>query len=179
MALYQHEKNNDINIIAAGSLLGVKLSGPGSFPVGKVNFLNLFPLTFMEFLDGMGESRYRQTIEDLYEPVLLSEAFHIHLCDLLRQYYFTGGMPEPVKHFAETGNASETRQIQEEILKSFIMDFAKHAPASDISKLTQIWDSIPKHLAKENKKFVFSNEKAIPFYEKFGFKKRFHVLQNS
>jgi predicted AAA+ superfamily ATPase len=109
----------------------------------------------------------------------LTEAFHIHLIDLLRRYYFVGGMPEAVKHFAETGNGWETRKTQEEIIKSYVLDFAKHAPATDIPKLTQIWDSyvldfakhapatdipkltriwdsIPKHLARENKKFVFS-----------------------
>jgi len=153
---YFAEKRNDIHIIAAGSLLGVKLSARGSFPVGKVNFLHLFPMTFMEFLDGMGEFRYRQLLDNVSEPIPLSEAFHFHLIDLLRQYYFTGGMPEAVKHFAETGNGPETREIQEEIIKSYIMDFAKHAPAFDIPKLTLIWDSIPKHLAKENKKFIFS-----------------------
>lgn len=152
---YFNEKRNDIHIMAAGSLLGVKLSAPGSFPVGKVNFLCLFPMTFMEFLDAKGESRYRKLIENVNEPIPLSEAFHAHLTDLLRQYYFTGGMPEAVKHFAETGNGPETRQIQEEIIRSYLMDFAKHAPASDIPKLTRIWDSIPGHLAKENKKFVF------------------------
>ena len=153
---YFNEKRNDIHIVAAGSLLGVKLSAPGSFPVGKVNFLRLFPMTFMEFLDAMGESRYRRLIGNMSEPVPLPEAFHDRLTDLLRQYYFTGGMPEAVRHFAETGSASEIRQIQEEIIRSYIMDFAKHAPASDIPKLTLIWDSIPGHLAKENRKFVFS-----------------------
>jgi len=137
-------------------LLGVKLSTPGSFPVGKVNFLHLFPMTFMEFLDGVGESRYRRLLENVSKPVPLSEALHVRLIDLLRQYYFVGGMPEAVNHFAETANVRETRQIQQEIIKSYIMDFAKHAPASDIPKLTLLWDSIPKHLAKENKKFVFS-----------------------
>ncbi len=153
---YFEERRSDIHIVAAGSLLGVKLSAPGSFPVGKVNFLHLFPMTFMEFLDGMGESRYRRLLENLSNPVPITEALHVHLIDLLRQYYFVGGMPEAVNHFAETRNGRETRQIQEEIIKSYIMDFAKHAPASDIPKLTLIWDSIPKHLAKENKKFVFS-----------------------
>jgi predicted AAA+ superfamily ATPase len=153
---YFEESKNDIHIVAAGSLLGVKLSAPGSFPVGKVNFLHLFPMTFMEFLDGMGESRYRKMIENINEPIPLTKTFHDHLIDLLRKYYFVGGMPEAVKHFAETGNGSETRQIQKEIIKSYIMDFAKHAPPSDIPKLTQIWESIPKHLAKENKKFIFS-----------------------
>jgi predicted AAA+ superfamily ATPase len=86
----------------------------------------------------------------------LTEAFHIHLIDLLRRYYFVGGMPEAVKHFAEKGNGREIREIQQEIIKSYVLDFAKHAPAADIPKLTRIWDSIPKHLAKENKKFVFS-----------------------
>jgi len=101
------------------------------------------------------ESRYRRLLENVSKPISLSEAFHIHLIDLLRQYYFVGGMPEAVNHFVETTNGQEVRRIQEEIIKSYIMDFAKHAPASDIPKLTQLWNSIPKHLAKENKKFVF------------------------
>lgn len=153
---YFEERRKDVHIIAAGSLLGLKLSAPGSFPVGKVNFLDLFPMTFMEVLDGIGESRYRQLLENLDEPVPLPGAFHSHLIDLLLKYYFTGGMPEAVGHFAETGSGQETRQIQEEIIKSYVMDFAKHAPAFEIPKLTRIWDSIPKQLARENKKFVFS-----------------------
>jgi uncharacterized protein len=153
---YFEEKRKDIHIAAAGSLLGVKLSSPGSFPVGKVNFLHLFPMNFMEFLDSMGESRYRQLIEKVSEPIPLSEAFHLHLTDLLRQYYFVGGMPEAVNHFAETAKVREVREIHEEIIKSYTLDFAKHAPTSDIPKLTLLWDSIPIHLAKENKKFTFS-----------------------
>jgi predicted AAA+ superfamily ATPase len=153
---YFAEQKNDVHIAAAGSLLGVKLSGPGSFPVGKVNFLHLYPLTLLEFLDAMGESRYRKLLKDVDSPIPLAEAFHSHLIDMLRRYYFVGGMPEAVKNFAETGNARETREIQEEIIKSYVLDFAKHAPAADIPKLTLIWDYIPKHLAKENKKFVFS-----------------------
>jgi len=89
-----------------------------TFPVGKVNFLHLFPMTFMEFLDGMGESRYRRLLEKITKPIPLSEAFHVHLVDLLRKYYFVGGMPEAVNHFAETDSGRETRQIQEEIIKS-------------------------------------------------------------
>jgi predicted AAA+ superfamily ATPase len=153
---YFAEQKSDVHIAAAGSLLGVKMSGPGSFPVGKVNFLSLYPLTFLEFLDAMGESRYRKLIEAIAEPAPLAEAFHSHLIDLLRRYYFIGGMPEAVEHFAATGNGPAVREIQEEIIKSYILDFAKHAPATDIPKLTQIWDSIPGHLARENKKFVFS-----------------------
>ncbi len=153
---YFAEKKDDIHVVAAGSLLGVKLSRPGSFPVGKVNFLHLYPMTFLEFLDAMGESRYRELLEDIERPDPLPEAFHLHLIDLLRQYYFVGGMPECVGCFSETGNAPETRKIQEEIIKSYVLDFAKHALPADIPKLTQVWDSIPRHLARENKKFVFS-----------------------
>jgi predicted AAA+ superfamily ATPase len=153
---YFAEQKNDVHIAAAGSLLGLKLSSPGSFPVGKVNFLHLYPLTFLEFLDAMEESRYRKLLKDVDPTTPLAEAFHSHLIDMLSRYYFIGGMPEAVKHFAETGNARETREIQEEIIKSYVFDFAKHAPSADIPKLTLIWDSIPKHLARENKKFVFS-----------------------
>jgi uncharacterized protein len=163
---YFTEQEGGIHLAAAGSLLGLKMSRPGSFPVGKVNFLQLWPMTFLEFLDAAGESRYREIIESIAASDLhlasrqdlapLPEAFHLHLVDRLRDYYFCGGMPEAVKHFTETRNAEETRQIQKEIIRSYVLDFAKHAPAADIPKLSLIWNSIPQHLARENKKFVFS-----------------------
>ena len=153
---YFEEKRKDIHIAAAGSLLGVKLSSPGSFPVGRVNFLTLYPMSFFEFIDGVGESRYRKLLENLSAPVPLSGAFHTHLIDLLRQYYFVGGMPEAVNHFAKTTNGREVREIQQGIIRSYMLDFAKHAPTPDIPKLTLLWDSIPRHLAKQNKKFIFS-----------------------
>jgi len=153
---YFAEQKPDVHLAAAGSLLGVKMSGPGSFPVGKVNFLRLYPMTFSEFLTAMDESRYRELLERVDTFVPLTEAFHLHLIDLLRRYYFVGGMPEAVKHFAGGGKALEIREIQREIVKSYVLDFAKHAPAADIPKLSQLWESIPRHLAKENKKFVFS-----------------------
>jgi hypothetical protein len=93
---YFAEQKNNVHIAAAGSLLGVKLSVPGSFPVGKVNFLYLYPMTFLEFLDAMGESRYRKLLENIDAPVPIAEAFHLHLIDMLRCYYFVGGMPEAV-----------------------------------------------------------------------------------
>jgi predicted AAA+ superfamily ATPase len=153
---YFQEKANAYHIAAAGSLLGVKMSVPGSFPVGKVNFLDLQPMTFLEFLSAMGAERYRKLLEDRtsFEP--LPEAIHGDLIDLLRKYYFVGGMPEAVKHFAEGDSVHVVREIQHEIMNSYVLDFAKHAPASDIPKLTLVWESIPKHLARENKKFVFS-----------------------
>ncbi|MCP4682046.1 MAG: ATP-binding protein [Desulfobacterales bacterium] len=153
---YFEERENGFHIAAAGSLLGVKMSSSGSFPVGKVNFLYLHPMTFMEFLNAMDEDRYRRLLEsvDLFIPI--SEAFHNELIRLLCQYYIVGGMPEAVKCFTDTKDADEVRRVQEEIINSYVLDFAKHAPAVDIPKLTLVWESIPKHLAKENKKFIFS-----------------------
>ena len=113
-------------------------------------------MTFLEFLDALGESRYGKLLEDLERPDYLPEAFHSHLIDLLRHYYFVGGMPECVKYFSETRDALEVRRIQDEIIKSYVLDFAKHAPPADIPKLTLVWESIPRHLARENKKFIFS-----------------------
>jgi uncharacterized protein len=153
---YFAEQKNDVHIVAAGSLLGVKMSRPGSFPVGKVNFFQLYPMTFMEFLDAIGEYRYKEFLEKVDAFFPLTEAFHSHLIDLLHSYFFVGGMPEAVRHFAEGGKGLEVREIQSEIIKSYVLDFVKHAPAADIPKLSLIWESIPKHLAKENKKFVFS-----------------------
>ncbi len=153
---YFSEKRPDIHIAAAGSLLGIKLSAPGSFPVGKVNFLYLYPMTFLEFLDAMGEGRYRRLIENHEGLEPLTAAFHTHLTDLLHRYNFVGGMPEAVKHYAGPGDVQDVREIQREIVTSYTLDFAKHAATPDIPKLSMLWDSIPKHLARENKKFVFS-----------------------
>ena len=152
---YFQEQASALHVAAAGSLLGLMLSRPGSFPVGKVNFFELHPLSFQEFLEAMGKPRYARLLEETeVEP--LPAAIHAELIDLLRKYYFVGGMPEAVRHFAETGDLEDTREIHREILDSYVLDFAKHAPSSDIPKLGLIWESIPRHLAKENKKFIFS-----------------------
>jgi predicted AAA+ superfamily ATPase len=116
---YFAEKKAHIHLAAAGSLLGIKMSDPGSFPVGKVNFLRLYPMTFVEFLDAMGETQYRSLLENVNSHEPLSEAFHSHFIDLLRYYYFVGGMPEAVKHFAKNGDGFETREIQKEIVSSY------------------------------------------------------------
>ena len=152
---YFQEQANSYHVAAAGSLLGISLSRPGSFPVGKVSFLDLHPMSFPEFLHAMGKERYATLLgETNIEP--LPDAIHADLVELLRKYYFVGGMPEAVRHFAETGDLRATRQIHREILDSYVLDFAKHAPSSDFPKLGLIWDSIPRHLARENKKFIFS-----------------------
>lgn len=156
---YFQEQAPEYHLAAAGSLLGVKLSSPGSFPVGKVNFLDLHPLTFLEFLDALGESRYRKVLEETRDIVPYAKPFHQDLIDLLHQYYFVGGMPEAVNCFAQKRDPEEVRQIQREVIDSYVLDFAKHAPTSDIPKLTLIWDSLPAHLARENRKFIFSTLK--------------------
>lgn len=153
---YFNEKANEYHIAAAGSLLGIKLAKPKSFPVGKVNFLNMYPLTFLEFLDAVNRSELRSLIESTSEFTPYPAPFHHELTDLLRVYYYVGGMPEAVQFFAEANDFLGVREIQKEIVNSYILDFAKHAPSQDIPKLSQIWDSIPIQLGRENKKFVFS-----------------------
>lgn len=153
---YFEEQANTFHIVAAGSLLGVKLSTPKSFPVGKVNFLDLYPMTFLEFLTAIGKSEYRKLLEGLEKISPLAEPLHEELIDLLRRYYFIGGMPEAVRYYAEQKDIFEVRKIHKEVLNSYILDLAKHAPSSDIPRLTDIWNSIPAQLAKENKKFMFS-----------------------
>ena len=153
---YFQEKASEYIIAAAGSLLGVKLSSPKSFPVGKVNFLDLQPMTFYEFLNGMGESGLREYLENLEQIEPLPEAFHLQLVDLLRRYYFCGGMPESVHCMAEEDSLEEVRKVHREIITSYTLDFAKHAKSTDIPKLSHIWDSIVEQLARENKKFMFS-----------------------
>lgn len=156
---YFQENAGGLHVAAAGSLLGVHMSRPGSFPVGKVNFLDLDPMSFVEFVRALGKPRYAELLAEQAEPQPLPQAVHLDLVDLLRKYLFVGGMPEAVRHFAETGHAAQTRDIHREILDSFVLDFAKHAPPPDIPKLGLIWDSVPGHLARENKKFMFSGVK--------------------
>jgi predicted AAA+ superfamily ATPase len=153
---YFSEQAAEYHIAAAGSLIGITLSRPRSFPVGKVNFLDMYPLTFLEFLDALGKSGLRRLIEIKNDFNPFSQPFHDELVDLLGKYFFVGGLPEPVKLFVETGNLSDVRSNQKDIIDSYLLDFSKHAITSDIPKLTMIWDSIPSQLAKENKRFVFS-----------------------
>ena len=153
---YFQEQANEFHIAAAGSLLGVKLSQPMSFPVGKVNFLDLRPMSFPEFLDAVGESRYRKLVEKKMDDGPFAQTFHEDLVELLKRYYFVGGMPEAVACYARSRDLSEVRVIQKEILNAYVLDFAKHAPTTDIPKLMQVWDSIPAQLARENRKFQFT-----------------------
>ena len=153
---YFCEDAPEYSVAAAGSLLGVKLSGARGFPVGKVHFCHLYPMSFFEFLDAIGRSMLRSTLETIgtFEPI--ADPYHEDLVALLKLYLFIGGMPKPVLRYVETQDLNLVREAQEDILKSYIRDFAKHAPPLLVMKIAQIWDSIPVHLGKENKKFVFS-----------------------
>jgi hypothetical protein len=153
---YFNEEAPQYHIVSAGSLLGVKLSAPKSFPVGKVTMLPLYPMTLQEFLTAVGESRYREFLENISVVEPLPLPFHEELVKLLMIYYFVGGMPEAVANYANSKSFEKVRSIQNDILKSYMLDFAKHAPSPDIPKLSLIWDSIPVHLSHENKKFVFT-----------------------
>lgn len=140
-------------IAVAGSLLGVALNAGVSFPVGKVTFLDLHPLSFREFLLAMGEDALEKSVAD--SDFDMMGVFKERYEDLLRIYYFTGGMPEAVSTYVETNDFSRVRQVQQDILEAYQGDFAKHAGATVGERCRLVFDSIPRHLAKENKKFVY------------------------
>jgi len=156
---YFNEEANEYHIVSAGSLLGVKLKGKNGFPVGKVNFLDLKPLSFFEFLDAAGEERLRKMFEGLDNLEPINESLHEKAITLLKQYFIVGGMPEAVKMFVAEKNFDQVRKVQQSIVDAYVLDFAKHASPSDVMKITTIWESIPNQLAKENKKFIFSQIK--------------------
>jgi uncharacterized protein len=144
------------HIVAAGSLLGVKLTQPRSFPVGKVTILTLHPMSFKEYLDACGDTAYVSYLEKLTSFEQIPIAFHEALIQRLKEYYFIGGMPEVVKNFIQNRNFEIARETQDSICKAYLNDFAKHAISSEIPKISIIWDTLPSFLARENKKFVFS-----------------------
>ncbi len=153
---YFQEQANQYHIVAAGSLLGVLLAETQGFPVGKVNFLDLYPLTFFEFLESIGETRLREIILNLDVASQIPDVLHERLLSLLKKYLFIGGMPEAVLEYLQTENLLTIKSIQHEILRAYLLDFAKHAPKEQIIKISQVWEQIPAQLAKENKKFIFS-----------------------
>lgn len=175
---YFYEQVPQYHVAAAGSLLGIAISGPGSFPVGKVNFWDLFPMNFLEYLDALGLNELKEVILNANDTSPYPEPFHKELIRQLKNYCFTGGMPEVVASFASNEDFAEARQIQSEILASYTFDFAKYSAGPDIPKLRMVWDSIPAQLSKENKKFLFKMlkksarlrdfENAIQWLEKAG-----------
>jgi len=156
---YFCENAPEYHIVCAGSLLGIALHNKLSFPVGKVDFLTLYPMSFSEFLRACGSEALADHVESFKKGDTVSELIGDKLTSFLRQYYITGGMPEVVAAWQKNGNIEEVERIQQNIINSYELDFAKHAPAKDFPKLTAIWRSIPEQLAKENTKFFFSHVK--------------------
>lgn len=150
---YFYEDAPQYHIICAGSLLGIALHGGTSFPVGKVEFLKLYPLSFKEFLIATGNKRFVELLEKQDYPMITS--FRQVFIEALKQYYFIGGMPEVVLHFSENKDFNEVRKIQMRILDAYEQDFSKHAPNEIVPKIRMLWNSIPSQLAKENKKFIY------------------------
>lgn len=150
---YFNEDAPQYQIVCAGSLLGVALHQGTSFPVGKVEFLDLAPLSFTEFMNAMGKERFVALLQkqDFETATMFKQEF----IDLLKQYYFIGGMPEVVQSFVDNKDFNEVREIQRRILSAYEQDFSKHAPSEVVPRIRLLWQSIPSQLAKENKKFVY------------------------
>jgi len=154
---YFYENAPQHAIIAAGSLLGVAIHEGVSFPVGKVDTLELNPLSFKEFLLALGEEGLVSLIEKKEQGLI--EAYHDKLQDYLRKYYYIGGMPEVVSNFVENKDFTEVRELQNRIIELYESDFSKHTTVGELPRIRMVWNSIPMQLAKENKKFFFGKIK--------------------
>lgn len=151
---YFCENHPEYHLAVAGSLLGITLHGGISFPVGKVDFLHLYPMDFEEFLWAAGENLISEAICRLDEPVL--DTLHDKCIELLRQYYFVGGMPEVVKAYFAKYPLMKVRELQKAIIEAYRYDISKHAPLREVERVQLVMRSLPAQLAKENKKFVYS-----------------------
>ena len=151
---YFNEDAPQYDIIAAGSLLGVAHHFGTGFPVGKVEFLRLYPLSFTEFLDAMGKEQFVELIEK--QDFEMIKLFNTKFEDLLKQYTYIGGMPEVVQDFVNNKDFKKVRTIQKRILSSYEKDFSKHIPANTVEKVRMLWNSVPTQLAKDNKKFIYN-----------------------
>jgi len=150
---YFCEDAPEYHIVAAGSLLGVAIHAHISFPVGKVAFMDLVPLTFLEFLDAIGENALVEMLHSADWKLIT--AYKSKYIERLRQYYYVGGMPEAVLKFSENNNFTEVRVIQKQILEAYEQDFSKHAPLEIVPRIRMVWNSIPAQLAKEHRKFIY------------------------
>ena len=150
---YFNEDAPQYHIVCAGSLLGVALHQGTSFPVGKVEFLDLYPLSYFEFLIAMGKEAYVKLLQK--SDFQMATSFKADYIDLLKHYYYIGGMPEVVQSFSENRDFNEVREIQKRILAAYEQDFSKHAPNEVVPRIRMLWNSIPAQLTKENKKFIY------------------------
>ena len=150
---YFCEQAPEYHVAVAGSMLGIAMHNGVSYPVGKVDTLNIYPMNFEEFLLAKGETEaYKLLVSHDFDTTNL---LHEKYVDLLRQYYYVGGMPEAVKTYIETGALKEVRRIQTEIVNGYERDFSKHAPKELAERIRMVWGSLPSQLAKENKKFIY------------------------
>ncbi|MBI1871151.1 MAG: ATP-binding protein [Chlamydiae bacterium] len=145
----------EYHIACAGSLLGIKVSKPASFPVGKVEFLTVYPMTFTEFLWASGEEKLVQYTDSIDEFGPIPDIFFNQLHEKMKMYLMTGGMPEPVRAWVKERDIAQVQKILRDILNAYELDFSKHAQTKDRVKLGLIWSSIPSQLSRENKKFMF------------------------
>ena len=150
---YFYENAPEYHLVSAGSLLGVALNGDTSFPVGKVDFLDLHPLDFVEFLEAVKENELVELLKA--HDWELIKGFRNRYIERLKQYYYVGGMPEAVISFSGTGDFKAVREIQQRILTAYELDFSKHAPNQIVPRIRMLWNSIPAQLAKENRKFMY------------------------
>lgn len=150
---YFCENAPEYHIAVAGSLLGISLHHNVSYPVGKVNEIDMYPMSYGEFLLAKGEKQCYKLLEE--KNFEITNLLHEKYVDLLRQYYYVGGMPEAVKEHVESGALKEVRRIQKEILKGYERDFSKHSPKEQIERIKMVWRSIPSQLFKDNKKFIY------------------------
>ena len=153
---FLYEQAPEYHIVCAGSLLGIAVHQDISFPVGKVNFLQLYPLSFSEFLIAIGKEQQAALINDTEQDAELLKTFAEDFKELLKYYFFIGGMPEVVSTWIETKDFNEVRRIQKELLITYENDISKHTTAETANRIKQIWTSVPSQLAKENKKFLYS-----------------------
>ena len=150
---YFNENAPQYHIVCAGSLLGIALHQGTSFPVGKVDFLKLYPFSFKEFLMASGKEQFAKLLDQ--RDFQMITGFKQTYIDALKHYYFVGGMPEAVQSFVENKDFNEVREIQKRILAAYEQDFSKHAPNEIVPRIRMLWNSIPSQLAKENKKFIY------------------------
>jgi predicted AAA+ superfamily ATPase len=150
---YFNEELSEQHVIGAGSLLGIAVKQQTSFPVGQVEFLNLYPMNFNEFLMATGNDRLAGLLDEKDWSLLTS--LRTKIISLLKSYYFVGGLPEAVLSFSQNENYNQVRKIQENILQSYEQDFAKHAPAEVIPRIRMLWNAVVSQLSKENKKFIY------------------------
>ena len=152
---YFCENAPQYHVACAGSLLGITLAKPSSFPVGKVNFMQINPMTFTEFLLANGDENLAKFIEQIDKIEPIPDAFFNPLYEKLKMYYVTGGMPESVLMWAKARDVNAMQETLFEIITAYERDFAKHPNVSEFPKISMIWNSIPSQLARENKKFLY------------------------